>query len=327
LANETKSSLKKTKTWLSGIDAYTLHKPYRLHFRRRRTYAKGVDDLWQADLVDMTSLARYNDGKRYILTIIDVFSKMAWCVILKNKSGSTITEAFSLVLGGLRRCTFLQTDKGTEFLNLSFRKLLADNDIKFYTSENEEIKASVVERFNRTLKTRMYRFFTWSSSFRYVDVLQDIVDSYNRSYHSSIKMAPIDVTKANERVVRVKLYPTKKPQPKKYPFTVGDNVRLRQSRRAFQKGYLASWTEELFSVKRVIPMDPPMYAISDLSGEPIKGGFNAQELQKVIKTNDDDIFKVEKIIRTRTKDGKKQFYVKWLGYPDKFNSWTDYIIT
>ena len=84
LANKTKFSLKKTKAWLSGIDAYTLHKPYRLHFRRRRTYAKGMDDLWQADLVDMSSLARYNDGKRYILTIIDVFPKMAWCVVLKN---------------------------------------------------------------------------------------------------------------------------------------------------------------------------------------------------------------------------------------------------
>src|SRR5271155_2363388 len=82
LAKETKSSLAKTRKWLSGIDAYTLPKPHRLHFRHRRTYAKKSDNLWQADLVDMSSIARYNDGKKFILTVVDVFSKMAWCVAL-----------------------------------------------------------------------------------------------------------------------------------------------------------------------------------------------------------------------------------------------------
>lgn len=118
----------------------------------------GVDDLWQANLVDMTSLACYNDGKKYRLTIINAFSKMAWCIVLENKSSSTIIRAFASVFGGSRRCTFLQTDKGTEFLNLSFQKLLADNSIKFYGSENQEIKASVVDRFDGTLKTCIYRF-------------------------------------------------------------------------------------------------------------------------------------------------------------------------
>ena len=214
LAKETKSTARKTRKWLSGVDAYTMHKPYRLRFRHRRTYAKGVDDLYQADLVDMTKFARYNDSKKYILTVIDVFSKFAWCVALPNKTGATLTSAFASIISGPRRPTFLQTDKGTEFLNFSFQKLLADNDIKFYTSENEEIKSSIVERFNRTLKTRMFRFFTWSASYRYVDVLQDLVDSYNRSYHSSIKMAPINVTTENEDEVRARLYPPKRPQPK-----------------------------------------------------------------------------------------------------------------
>ena len=223
LAKETKSSLAKTRKWLSGIDAYTLPKPHRLHFRHRRTYAKKSDDLWQADLVDMSSIARYNDGKKFILTVVDVFSKMAWCIALPNKSGATLTAAFASLIGGRRRPTYLQTDKGTEFLNSSFQKLLAENDIRFYTSENEEIKAAIVERFNRTLKTRMYRFFTWSSSYRYVDVLDDLVDSYNRSYHRSIKMSPISVSEANEDAVRANLYPPKWPQPKKYPFAVGDS--------------------------------------------------------------------------------------------------------
>src|SRR5271165_3004314 len=131
---------------------------------------------------------------------------MTWCVALPNKSGATLTNAFSSVIaGGHRIPTYLQCDKGREFLNASFQKLLSDNDIKFYTSENEEIKAAVVERFNRTLKSRVFRFFMWSRSYRYVDALQDLVDSYNRSYHRSIKMAPIDVGIENEDQVRSSL--------------------------------------------------------------------------------------------------------------------------
>ena len=326
LAKETKSTLKKTRQWLSGVDAYTLHRPYRLHFRHRRTYAKGIDDLWQADLADMTSLSRHNDGKKFLLTIVDVFSKMAWCVPLPNKSGATLTNAFASVIAGQRRPLYLQTDKGTEFLNASFQKLLRDSGIKFYTSENDEIKASVVERFNRTLKTRLYRFFTWSASYRYVDALNDIIDSYNRSYHRSIRMAPANVSVENEDEVRAILYPPKRPQPKKYPFSVGDRVRLRQSRRPFLKGYLPCWSEEIFIVQTVVPTDPPTYRIVDLDREVIKGGFYAQELQKVFKADDDNTFKVEKVLKTRTVGDKKEYYVKWLGYPSKFNSWTDYII-
>ena len=100
---------------------------------------------------------------------------------------------------------------------------------------------------------------------------------------------------------------------------------MRKSRRPFDKGYAPSWTEEIFSIQAIVPTDPPTYRLTDLADEPIKGGFYAQELQRV-KKEDDDTFKVEKVLKTRTKDGRKQYFVKWLGYPSKFNSWTDYII-
>ena len=122
-------------------DAYTLHKPVRKHFKRRITFTTGIDDLWQPDLVDLSSISKYNDGYKFLLTVIDVFSKVAWTVPLKNKSGLTLTEAFSTMFQQ-RRPTNLQTDKGTEFLKSSVQKLIKEFKINFYTRENEDIKAT-----------------------------------------------------------------------------------------------------------------------------------------------------------------------------------------
>src|SRR5918995_297941 len=126
---------KDVKTWLSEQDAYTLHKPIRLVFRRRKTFTVGINDLWQADLVDLSALAKFNDKYKYILTCIDVFSKYAWALPLKSKTGVDLTEAFSSLLVD-RHPAHLQTDKGTEFLNKNFQSMLRANEIRFYTTEN-----------------------------------------------------------------------------------------------------------------------------------------------------------------------------------------------
>jgi len=142
--------------FLSGHDAYTMHRPTRAHFPRRRTYAKGIDDLFQIDLVDLGSISAHNSGYRYLLMCIDVFSKYAWSVPLKTKTGREVASAFETILEE-RKCTFLQGDKGAEWLNAPFQELLRRHGIKFYSSENDDIKASVVERLNRTIKGRMWR--------------------------------------------------------------------------------------------------------------------------------------------------------------------------
>ena len=153
----------------------------------------------------MQSLSLHNDGVKYLLTSFDTFSKYAWVRSLKNKSGLCVKEAFESILRE-KGPLYLQTDKGTEFKNTLFQSQLAEYEIKFYTSENDDIKAAIVERFNWTLKTRMYRYFTHSKSYRYVDVLQDLVHSYNYTYHSSIGMAPASVNVKNERLVRQKIF-------------------------------------------------------------------------------------------------------------------------
>src|SRR6188508_2835892 len=314
------SEVKNVKDWLKSQETYTLHKPIRRRFKRRKTYCLGLDHLWQIDLVDVSSLSRHNDGYRYLLTCIDCFSRYAWAIPIKNKSATSIVEAFDSI-SDIRKPTYLQSDKGTEFLNSAFQSYLKANDIAFYTSENDDIKCALVERYNRTLKTRMWRYFTSSNSLRYVDVLADLVKSYNDAIHSSIKTAPSQVTLHNEPELRRKLYtPTVKSKPK---FQVGDSVRISETRRVFKKGYLPSWTRELFKVVNVFPTDPPTYRITDYSGEVIKGKFYAEELQ-VVKEN--DVFKVEKVIKTRKRHGKVEYLVRWLGYPPKFDSWVSELI-
>ena len=313
-----KFKTKDVKHWLSKQDAYTLHKPVRLNFRRRQTFTVGIDDLWQADLADLSALSKHNDKNKYILTCIDVFSKYAWAVPLKSKSGSDLTAAFSAILVD-RQPAHLQTDKGTEFLNRSFQSMLRKNSIRFYTSENSDIKASVVERFNRTLKTKMWKYFTYKNTYRYVDVLQDLMHSYNNTYHRSIDMIPSQVTKEDENSIRSRLYGQKK-SPAKWKYAVGDKVRIAKARIAFKKGYLPSWSEEIFKIIARIPSDPVTYELADLKDETLKGKFYEVELQRILK--DDDVYGIEKVLKTRKRRGKTEYYVKWKGYDDKFNSWT-----
>ena len=202
-------ALKKNKKdvgdWLAGQDAYTLHKPVRRTFPRRKTIVGGIDHQWQADLIDTQRLNKDNDGYNYILTIIDVLSKYAWAVPLKNKTGSTLVSAFDGVFAD-RQPQALQTDKGTEFINRTFQKYLKDRGVRFFTTESEDIKASIVERFNRTLKEKLWSYFNKQGRKRYLEALPDLLNNYNHSYHRSIKTTPASVNQKNQQDVWQNLY-------------------------------------------------------------------------------------------------------------------------
>jgi transposase InsO family protein len=313
------SKLSNVNEYLSKQDAYTLHRDVRRRFPRRKTIALGINDLWQIDIVDLSSLARSNDNNRYLLTCIDVLSKVARVAVLRTKSATEVTAAFKGFIED-QKCTLLQSDKGKEFVNATFQQMLASNNIKHYTSENDDIKCAVIERWHRTLLAKLYRYFTYANTERYVDVIQDLVHSYNNTYHSSIKMAPSQVDEYNESAVRERLLVPSKTS--RALFRVGDTVRISGSKRVFTKGYRDKWSEEIFKVVKVFDTRPITYGIADYSGEPIKGKFYAQELQKVEK----DVYRVEKVLKTRKRGGKTEYFVKWLGYSDKFNSWTDDIV-
>ena len=279
----------------------------------------GIDHQWQADLVDMGKLASYNKGFKYLLTCIDVLSHYPWVVPLKDKTGKNLKEACEIIFKLGRQPIRLQTDRGTEFTNRVFPKFRKENNVNFFTTDNDETKASIVERFNRTLKTKMWKYSTHRETLTYVDVLPDMVESYNHTVHRTIGIPPAEVTWANQTTVSKRLYGRKRPK-KSCKFSPGDRVRLSKTKRTFKKEYLPNWTEELFTVVvKCIETSPPVYLVKDDHGEILEGIFYAEELQKVIKT--DDVYKIETILKKRKKGRKVQYLVKWLGYPESFNSW------
>ena len=133
--------------------------------------------------MDLAKLSSYNKGFKYLLTCIDVLSRYTWVVPLKDKTEKTLKDAFQVIFKSGRRPIRLQTDKGTEFTNRVFQKFLKEHDVHFFITYNEETKASIVERLNRTLKIKMWKYFTHRETLTYVEVLSEMVASYNHTVH------------------------------------------------------------------------------------------------------------------------------------------------
>ena len=326
LAKRTGASKDKTLDWLKSQDVYTLHRPVRRKFRRRRVYAKHVNDVIQADLIDLQSFAKYNDGQRYALVVIDVFGKKGYGRAIRSKSAKHVAPALESILDQLFPTpNFCQTDRGVEFLNHDVQTLFRERNIKHYWTMNDEIKAAVVERWIRTLKSKIYKYFTHRNTYRWVDVLQALIDGYNNTYHRSIKMTPNQATDdANADVVRANLYPPRDTKPA-WKYRVGQKCRISKGKHVFHKGYREGWSEEIFVVRRRFPTDPVTYGLTDLMNDEITGTFYEHEIQPVTK-DDDGAYIIERVVKTRrNKNGKIQHLVKWRGYDDKFNSWVDEI--
>jgi hypothetical protein len=305
-------------SFLNTIDTYTLHKPIRKIFKTRRVYVKGIDNQWQADLVEMREYSNENNNYNYLLTVIDCFSKYAWAKPIKKKNSEEIVKSFELIFRE-RKPSKLQTDKGKEFINKTFQNYLKQNNIIWFSTDSE-FKASIVERFNRTLKTKMWKFFTQVGNRKWIDIVDDLVYNYNNSFHNSIKMTPKEGSiRSNEKIVYHNLYPSKIFVNKLSKFKIGDTVRISKHKSTFDKGYLPNWTTEIFTVSKVLNTNPISYKIKDYNNEEVTGIFYEQELVKINKQDQD--YEVEKIIKTRTKNKKKEYFVKWKGYPISMNSW------
>ena len=312
--------------WFEGQLTYTLHRPTRIHFTRNKTIVKSIDDQWQADLCDMQSKAKHNDGNTFILTCIDCFSKYAWAESLQQKTADEIIKALERILASGRKPKRLQSDRGSEFTNKKVQLFLRKHNIQFFTTDSE-LKASIVERFNRTLKTRMFKHFTNVNTYRYVDVLQALVDGYNATYHRSIKMQPRHVRHVHQSIIRQRLYGASKKNDRRqaYKYDIGTWVRISKQRQTFSKGYLPSWSEEVFIVRDRRMQRQPVYYLRDLNGEHLSGAFYEPELQRVEEPTE---YRVERVLRSRTtRGGVKEYFVKWKGWDNSFNSWVKDIHT
>lgn len=312
-------SPKKAQSLLQAIDAYTKFKPIRKRFPRRKTVAYRKFELMQADLADMQAYARQNAGFRYILVVIDVFSKYVFYIPVKNKTPQEVKRAFKKVFA-IATPKFMQTDQGMEFAAKEMQRFFKKHDVRWYHTFSE-IKAALAERQIRTLKERLERIFYHRGSHKYVDILQDLADQYNTTKHSRIGIEPTNVDESNEAAIFTKLYGSNGKHTKKPVLNIGDQVRVYRKKATFSKGYEKNWTDEVFTIVRIRMSHPPVYYLSDAANEEVKGGFYKEELN-VVNKSPQDVWDVEKILKRRIrKDGTMEFYVKWMGYGNDHNSW------
>ena len=266
LKNTTKSS--------SSILADELHKPIIKKFDKRKVYPQFKDNIWGVDLADMQSLSRQNKGIKYLLCAINLYSKYAFVIPLKDKKGISIVNAFNKIIKQSgRKPNKIWEDQGAEFYNNVFKKWFPDNDVIIYSTYNEG-KSVVAERFIRTLKNKLYKHMTATGKNVYYDVLDDVVNEYNNTKHSTIKMKPIDVGDNNKRVY------VDEHNEKDSRFRVGDRVRISKFKNIFAKGYAPNWSKEIFIVDKVNDTVPYTYNLKDLNDEEIIGSFYDKELQK-----------------------------------------------
>lgn len=299
-------STPKIREWLNYQDVVTLHKTPTNNFPRNHYIVPGIDHLWEIDLCDMQSIQSQNDSYRYILSVIDVFSKFGWMVPIKNKTALAITKAFHHVISTSgRKPKAVQSDSGTEFKNATFRNFLSHNGIKqnFPLIQSKQ-KAAVVERWNRSLKQLMFKFFTHKgeSYRRYIDVLPDLVNVYNNSVHRTIKMKPSEVTAENSGTVYKNIR-----NSHRNLLNVGAYVRIVRNKASLEHGYTEKWTREVFKIIKIIDKHPyPLYVLEDLNGTPLQGRFYKQQIQEISiqpKT-------IVKTIKVRGLGEKIQYYIQ-----------------
>lgn len=298
--------------------AEEINKPARRNFETRMVVVNKQDTTWGADIVDMKTFVEDNDGYYFLLTVIDIFTRYAWAVPLKTKSGEEVTQAFKSITKE-RKPEHLWTDQGKEFLNKDMEEWMASNDITIYHTFGKA-KSAVVERFNRTLKTIMWRELDARNTKRWVEMLPEIVSKYNTTPHSSLRivLTPTQAGQYHELVGEIwdeKAARKNREDRSKRKFAVGDKVRVSRLKGTFDKGFDQNWTRETHIVDEVLSTSPVTYKVRDLKGELLEGTFYNEELMHTDLENR----LIEHVLEER--DGRS--LVKWLGLPASQNTWID----
>ena len=320
-----KLGLAAIQKWLQENESFSIHKNVNRRFPRLKVIVAGMFDQYDADLADMQKLADRNDDVKFLLVVIDVFSRFLWVEPLKTKADADVVKGFENIFARGRQPRRLRTDKGAEFMGNVSQDYFDRVGIEQWSAHNDEIKANFAERVIRTLKSAIWGYLRKNKTSRYVDVLQDLVHSYNNTKHKSIGMKPAAVTKGDvEKRLWWHLYKPSKPYVKlaigqipRYVFKKGDHVRISHRAKTFQKGHDEKWTREIFLIRQPFTrLGIRKYRLEDLDGEDIRGTFHEAELQKV-KYSENMEYEIETVIQER----RGQSLVKWKGWPPKFNSW------
>lgn len=309
---------------LQSSDPYIVNKETRKRFKRNRILVTTLHQQLQIDLADMKLYKNENHGVQYLMFAIDCFSRRASVQTLLSKGASHVKQALKKVMKDLGEPMAIQVDKGKEWYNKTVADLLKRHRVRLFSSENDDVKCALAERLIRTFKARIWRLFRHRLSTQYVDKLPALVYSYNRTIHSAHGMRPIDVRESNSLRVYDALYPVPSKKIKKNPrYRVGDHVRIAKIKGKFEKGYEYRFQEQIYKIAQVINHNVPVYRITSLKGVHVEGTFYEPELSLVRGDVSDRTFPIEKIIKERTRKGKRECLVRWLGYDSDEDSWIE----
>ena len=249
-------------------------------FQRIQIQTHYKDECWSIDLIDRSSLSKYNKNYKFIFTIIDNHTKYAWATPLKDKSGKSTTTALkSLIEKEKRKPHKIWSDRGKEFYNTTFLHYLKEQNIQIY-STNSDLKAVFVERFNRTLLDLIKEPMYIEGKGSWLNHLDAALDKYNNRVHGTTKMTPIEATKLHsKKPIDPPTFVNKPKQPK---FQVGDFVRVPDKRNIYSKGYTTNWNRELFKIHSINKTNPVTYTLNDENGDIIQGKYYEQELLRSI---------------------------------------------
>ena len=321
-------SQKKAKEILEHNQSYVLHREYKKPRVYNPYYVHGRRKLIQADLIDMKKIQAANDGITFLLVFIDVFTKKIWVYPLKNKNQTTMRNVFAQWINSLQtKPKRLQTDLGLEFTNNAVQTLLRANNIEWQSAQGT-LKAAVVERVNKTLQILIYKYLCQEERIRYINVLQKLVETYNKRGHKTLQdMSPEDADKPENEAFIQGIFHNKYEKINKHrkthlPFEVGDIVRVKTDPKKISsssRAYAEQFHGEYFkidSINRTLPI-ALYYLRSEDTGELIEGGFYAQEIQK----QRGNVYRIESVLDRRVRRGQPQILVKWKYFGPRWNEW------
>ena len=315
--------IKDIKRKIEEVDSYSLYKAPQRKFKTRPVIPYTIDHIWDVDLMVISEhLVESNDGFRYVLGAIDILSRHVWVACLKTKKGADVVRGIQEIFASTdRRPHTIRVDQGREFHNKEVKDFLKKLDIHMFANTTFA-KANYIERFWRTLKTRIYRHLSNKDTERFVDVLPALISSYNSTFHRGIKASPNSVTHENE-LQFYRRHKEKadrlKPVDTKFKYNIGDKVRVSHLSKPFQRSYDEQFTPEVFTVvKKIERQGLPLYELEDCAKDKIEGRWYEQELTLFPK-GDEQIWKIEQVFRNKKRKigGKLHYLVSWKGFPEK----------